>query len=596
MSSSARIRVAAAALALALVLAVLAAALAPRFAATALRAAARGRGLDASWSGLAIDWPAHARIAGLLVRQGSSGDTLLAADSLEVRLRFLALLGGHVRPASASLFRAMVRLPRPHAATLDTLELDEADATHGPVAPAVRQRAEALVRALLAPARSLPELHLRDVSVRRGEEPVLTLAAFDLAHDRDAVTLASTGTVRGESDVPFDVLLRWQHDDRLTARAEFALGAAVPPSPASLLVRMDGRVTQDHRTRELRIADGTVVRVGELSAGVVGRASAKGPAFELAIAADHLTADGFRRSLPASLLGPLAGLELSGAFDWRAGFALDLDAPDSVSFHADVIPHGLVLDMARSRPSPGALAGPFTAAIHLPHDRIVTREMSEANPHFRTLDRISPYLRDGVLTNEDGGFWRHRGFNTEAIGLAVAADLRAGAYKRGAGTITMQLARNLWLGHRRTLARKAQEVALAWLLEHQTGLSKERLLEIYLNIIEWGPEVHGADEAARYYFDEDAVRLTLPEALFLTIVVPSPTKWRWRFGPDGALRPFARAQMHFIANKMAAKGWLNPAEVLPADSLHVTLRGPARALFATRDTVAVADSSEAAPF
>lgn len=121
---------------------------------------------------------------------------------------------------------------------------------------------------------------------------------------------------------------------------------------------------------------------------------------------------------------------------------------------------------------------------------------------------------------------------------------------------------------------------MAWVVEHLTGLTKERLLEVYLNIIEWGPEVHGADEAARYYFDTDAAHLSLDESLFLAIVVPSPSKWRWRFAPDGTLRPFARAQMHFVANKMASKGWLDPANVPPADSLRVTLRGPARALFA----------------
>jgi hypothetical protein len=567
----------------------------PRLAASRLRAAAHARGLDASWRRLDVTWPAHARVTGLVLRQVAGGDTLLAADSLDVALRLGALLTGHARPASASLFRAEVHLPRPRATALDTLALETDDDTQADVAPAVRQRADALVRALLAPARALPELHLRDVIVWRGEERMLALDAFDLAHEAHAVTLATTGVMGGDSDVPFDVLLRWQDDDRLTARAEFRLGDAAPPSPASLIVQVDGRVTQDRRARELRIADGTVVRVGALAAGVAGRVSATGPAFELAVAADHLTADGFRHSLPAALLGPLSGLELTGAFDWHAAFALDLAKPDSVRFRADVVPHGLALDHALSRPSLGALAGPFVAQIHLPHDRIVTRELSEANPHFRPLDRIRPYLKDGVVTNEDGGFWRHRGFNTEAIGLAVAADLRAGAYKRGAGTITMQLARNLWLGHRRTLARKAQEVALAWLLEHETGLSKERLLEIYLNIIEWGPQVHGADEAAHYYFNEDAAQLSLPEALFLTIVVPSPAKWRWRFGPDGTLRPFAREQMHFIANKMSAKGWLAPELVPPADSLHVTLRGPARALFAARDTVAAADSLAAEP-
>ena len=68
----------------------------------------------------------------------------------------------------------------------------------------------------------------------------------------------------------------------------------------------------------------------------------------------------------------------------------------------------------------------------------------------------------------------------------------------------MQLVRNLYLGHERTLSRKGQEVVLAWILEHLTGLSKQRLLEIYLNIIEWGPGIHGADEATRYYFGHDA--------------------------------------------------------------------------------------------
>jgi len=426
----------------------------------------------------------------------------------------------------------------------------------------------------------LPELHLHDLRLSRGGEPAFTLDGLDLTRDAKAVNLALAGVAYGDSETPFDALLRWQQDDRLTARAELRMSNSAPPSPASLVVSLDGHVTQDAKARELRVADGTTLRVGRIAAGVTGRVSAAGPRFRLGIAADRLSADDFRRSLPAAVLGPLAGLELRGTFDWHAGVDLDLARPDSVRFYADVIPHGLVLDPALSRPSLAAIAGPFTAQIHLPRGQMAIREMSDANPHYRPLDRISPFLRDAVLTNEDGGFWRHRGFNTEAISLALAEDLRVGAYKRGAGTITMQLARNLWLGHRRTLSRKAQEVAFAWLLEHETGLSKERLLEVYLNIIEWGPDIHGADEAAHYFFDEDASRLTLPEALFLTIVVPSPGRWRGRFLPDGTLRPYARAQMRYIARKMAAKGWLDPAAVPAAESLGVTLRGPARERFA----------------
>jgi len=131
---------------------------------------------------------------------------------------------------------------------------------------------------------------------------------------------------------------------------------------------------------------------------------------------------------------------------------------------------------------------------------------------------------------------------------------------------------------------------MAWVLEHLTGLSKDRLLEIYLNIIEWGPEVHGANEAARFYFDKDAADLTLDEALFLTVVVPSPSHWRWRVDASGELRPWARSQMAFIARKMAEHGWLEPEQVPTDSTLHVTLRGPAAQALAPHASTAPADS------
>jgi membrane peptidoglycan carboxypeptidase len=192
---------------------------------------------------------------------------------------------------------------------------------------------------------------------------------------------------------------------------------------------------------------------------------------------------------------------------------------------------------------------------------------------------IDSTLVHAVITNEDGGFYRHRGFNTDAVKEAIAENLKAGAFRRGAGTITMQLARNLYLGHDRTLSRKFREVVLAWILEHLTGLSKQRLLEIYLNIIEWGPDVHGAGEAAHWYFDRDPADLTIDEALFLTTLIPSPARWRSRLDASGALRPWERAQMHFIGRAMVAKGWLAPESLPSSDLLWVELRGPARDAF-----------------
>jgi membrane peptidoglycan carboxypeptidase len=297
---------------------------------------------------------------------------------------------------------------------------------------------------------------------------------------------------------------------------------------------------------------------------------------ELTIACDGLTPELVEASLPPPLLGPLPRAGVRGAWDYRLGFRLDLARPDSVDFHADVIPHDLEIDREKSRLNLLTLDQPFLAEIHLPHGRGATRDLSPANPHYRPLEGIDSILVHAVLTNEDGGFYQHSGFNPSAVKGAIADNIRAGAYRRGAGTITMQLARNLYLGHERTLSRKAQEVVLAWILEHLTYVTKRRLLEIYLNVIEWGPGIHGADEAARYYFGRDAGRVTVDQALFLATVLPAPTKWRYRFGDGGAIRPFERAQMHFIGRAMVKKGWLAPASLPAADSLRLEITGPAR--------------------
>ena len=242
--------------------------------------------------------------------------------------------------------------------------------------------------------------------------------------------------------------------------------------------------------------------------------------------ADSLTEERVKRSLPPAVLGPLLRVGVRGSWDYRVALDLDLARPDSVGS----TPTSSRTGWRSIPPGPASLLGldqPFVAVIHLPRGARSVRELS-AKP-IRTSGRsnaIDALLVHAVVTNEDGGFFRHRGFNTEAVKEAIAENLKAGAFRRGAGTITMQLARNLYLGHERTLSRKAQEVVLAWVLEHLTGVSKERLLEIYLNIIEWGPGIHGADEATRFYFDHDARALTLDEALFLATMVPSPGSWR----------------------------------------------------------------------
>jgi hypothetical protein len=551
-----------------------------------LRRMAAARGLTASWTSLKLDWPLHVRVRNLALVDRAAADTVFAAESLEVVIDPFSALILHPEPRRMALAHARLERTRASSAAPDTtIEEPEAEPTRAGAAR-VRDAAEALARVVLAPARNLPELRLRDLTVRApGAEDDdtdaassrrLDIASLDLAHTREGIALAAAGRLRINRDQPFALQLEYAHDDALSGGAWLGVPDTVRGRIDTLRVRVLGRATQDRRRQELRVANGTRVWIGSLPITVSGSVSRRGPAVSLDLSADKITEDRIRASIPRAMLGPLTELSVKGSFDYRLAFQLNVARPDSVDLAVDVIPHGLQIDPARTHLRLLGLDQPFTATIHLPRGRIATRDLSPANPTYRPLDAIDSTLTHAVLTNEDGGFFRHRGFNLEAVKQAISANLRAGAYKRGAGTITMQLVRNLYLGHQRTLSRKAQEVVLAWVLEHLTGLSKERLLEIYMNIIEWGPDVHGAGEATRYYFGEDPGQISVDEALFMTTVVPSPLKWKYRFGKDGTLRPAERAQMHFIGRAMVGKGWLDPARLPDKDSLNVTLRGPAR--------------------
>jgi membrane peptidoglycan carboxypeptidase len=154
-----------------------------------------------------------------------------------------------------------------------------------------------------------------------------------------------------------------------------------------------------------------------------------------------------------------------------------------------------------------------------------------------------------VLVCEDGGFYRHGGFDFRAIERAIKDDIVAGRFVRGASTISMQLAKNLYLGREKTLARKLQEALLTMLLEQE--LTKKELMELYLNVVELGPGLYGVGPAAAHYFDTTPRDLTLGQALYLASILPDPT--RQRFTPEGDVTPrwaeYLKKLMH-IARKV----------------------------------------------
>ncbi len=139
------------------------------------------------------------------------------------------------------------------------------------------------------------------------------------------------------------------------------------------------------------------------------------------------------------------------------------------------------------------------------------------------LSRISPHLRQAVVEGEDASFFTHEGFDWEGIKDAALYNLEAGKLKRGGSTITQQLAKNLYLSSERSLLRKAREALITRSLEQH--LTKERILELYLNVAEWGQGVYGAEAAARHHFKKSSHNLSADEAAWLAAILPSPRRY-----------------------------------------------------------------------
>ena len=233
--------------------------------------------------------------------------------------------------------------------------------------------------------------------------------------------------------------------------------------------------------------------------------------------------------------------------------------------------------------------------------RLREEEWADSGIHVETrwtpvpLAGISENLQKTVLVGEDDKFYQHHGFDFDAIQNALAEDEHDGKMKRGASTITQQLAKNLYLSPRKSLSRKAVEALYTIALEH--FLSKDRILELYLNVIEWGKGIYGAEAASETYYGVHASELTLDQAASLAAVLPKPLKVR----PNGNNRFVAFRKAAILQNLRLFKGIGDTAvadrdddeedddssQVEPAEALVDSSRPPVHAA-PVRDSDAVA--------
>lgn len=139
---------------------------------------------------------------------------------------------------------------------------------------------------------------------------------------------------------------------------------------------------------------------------------------------------------------------------------------------------------------------------------------------WRSYEMISNHLKKAILISEDSAFYSHTGVDFVELKESILKDWETKSFKRGGSTITMQLAKNLYLNPSKNPLRKLKEIAIAWQIENK--LTKKRIFEIYLNIVEWGPNLYGAEAAANHYFGKSATDLDAIEAATLAALLPNP--------------------------------------------------------------------------
>lgn len=281
---------------------------------------------------------------------------------------------------------------------------------------------------------------------------------------------------------------------------------------------------------------------------------------ELGIHTGRFEAQDFFDAIPQGLFQSFEGIKVDGQVAYDLDFAVELDNPDHIIFRSSIDDETLeIIQWGKAR-----VDSLNTAFIYPAYDDTTfVRDIivGPQNPHFVPLQQIPYVLKTTVRNTEDPFFYKHNGFEEEAFKLSITTNLKEKKFKRGASTISMQLVKNVFLNRKKTMDRKLEEILLVWLMERSGQVSKDRLLEIYLNIIEWGRNVYGVSEAANYYFGKKAQELNLGESLFLSSIIPRPKTGLSSFDYTGNLKPWVQRHFYTYGSIMTKVGELNQIEI-----------------------------------
>ncbi len=332
----------------------------------------------------------------------------------------------------------------------------------------------------------------------------------------------------------------------------------------------------DLAAKTMQIVDMTLISKG-VSYKLAGRAALAGglqedgsvrefPMIDLRAQVPSADCQAVLESIPAEIVPKLQGFSLRGVFsadmklriDWG-----DLEATQLLGYVG--LAKCSVLHPASEFNTERLMNG-FEHQTLVGPNQFESVEIGMASPNYAQLFDISPYFLNAVLTHEDSRFYSHRGFITKEFTAALIRNLQAGSFKRGASSITMQMVKNVFLYRDKTISRKLQELFLTWYVEKT--LDKNRILEIYVNAIEYGPGIYGIVKASRTYFDKHPRDIDPVEAAFLGQLLPAPRRRYFEYCKDKLGRRTTAKMGRLLAN-MNKRGRLTDEELAEAADLEI---------------------------
>ncbi len=279
--------------------------------------------------------------------------------------------------------------------------------------------------------------------------------------------------------------------------------------------------------------------------------------YEIKLHAPEQGAQEILSAFPQGLFESLDGMQVSGKIRYDLNFHLDTSLPDSVKFYSALTPINFKI-LRFGKTDLQKVNKPF---VYTPYERGKPMRdifIGPGNSNYTPLSEVSSNYKNAILTSEDPSFFTHKGFVMESIRKSIAVNFKAKKFVRGGSTISMQFVKNIFLSRQKTLSRKAEEILIVWLIENNRLVSKNRLLEVYFNIIEMGPNIYGIGEASRYYFGKKPSDLNIGEGIFLANIVPRPKIAMYKFKDNGNLKDYLYPYFKFIGKIMAGRGLTPP--------------------------------------